>query len=118
MSKNALLRTLAFCLSLAPLALASAQSAPPPTYVFTAVDSVEISNGGFTFKVTGIVQGESTPRTFEGFSDFYRSDSYDGTGAAGRCERMALLTMNKPGRYTFEIQQENGGFRCKLNRLP
>ena len=118
MLKNALTRTLALSLSLAPLALASAQSAPPPTSVFTAVDSVEILNGGYTFRVTGLVQGENQPRTVEVYSDFYRSDSYDGTGAAARCERMALLTMNKPGRYVFEVQAESNGFRCKLTRLP
>lgn len=117
MLKNALTRTLALSLSLAPLALASAQTTPP-TYVFTAVDSVEISNGGYTFRVTGLVQGENVPRTVEMYSDFYLSQSSDSNQPSTRCERMALLAMNKPGRYLFELQEENRGFRCKLTRLP
>lgn len=58
-------------------------------------------------------------------STFYASASIDPNGAAGRCERMALLTMNKPGRYLFELQAEpsifyggNDSYRCKLTRLP
>lgn len=119
MSKNPLLRTLALGLSLAPLALASAQSAPPPTYVFTAVDSVEIKDSGFIFQVTGLLQGERVARTVELFAGFYLSPSYQSPQTGERCERMALLAMNKPGRYLFEAQEEtSGGFRCKLTRLP
>jgi hypothetical protein len=119
MSKNALLRPLALGLSLAPLALASAQSAPPPAYVFTAVDSVELRDSGFTFLVTGLVQGERVARTVELFGGFYASPSYQSPHSAERCERMALLAMNKPGRYLFEVQEESSsGLRCKLTRLP
>lgn len=122
MSKSALSRSLALGLSLAPLALASAQSTPPPlpTYVFTAVHSVELSDSGFMLKVTGLLQGESDPQTvalesfFSSLNHYYQSPQ-----AAERCERMALLAMNKPGRYLFEVQQEpSSTFRCKLTRLP
>jgi len=122
MLKNALSRTLALGLSLAPLALASAQSTPPPlpTYVFTAVDSVELSDSGFMFKVTGVIQGESAPQTVELQSYFSSVNNYyQSPHTAERCERMALLAMNKPGLYLFEVQQEPfSTFRCKLTRLP
>jgi hypothetical protein len=117
MLKNALSRPLAVGLSLAPLAIASAQSAPSPAYVFTAVDSVEIKDSGFTFTVKGMVQGESAARTVELHSTFFMS-GYEPTQGAVRCERMALVAMNKPGRFLFEVQQEDSGFRCKLTRLP
>ncbi len=112
MSHSVLSRTLALCLSLAPLALASAQT-KPPIYVFTTVDSIDIQSSWNLFRLTGILQGESTPRTIEvGYSN-------SPNNAFERCERLALLAMNKPGRYLFELRQDDfADLACKLTRVP
>ncbi len=124
MFRRPLSRTLALGLSLAPLALASAQSAPPvPTYVFTAVDEINIDGANLKLQVTGLIQGENTPRTVTlAYSHNYTAE-WDTVRTFERCERMALLAMNKPGRYLFEIRQDylehsTGLIGCKLKRLP
>ncbi|XXF77091.1 hypothetical protein P2318_29160 [Myxococcaceae bacterium GXIMD 01537] len=62
-------RKLALLATLAPLALASAQSETPVTYVFTAVDGIELVGDKYgvspVVRVTGLIQGEQAPRTVE-----------------------------------------------------
>jgi hypothetical protein len=104
--------------TLAPLTLASAQSSTP-VYVFETVDSIDSGYSLNTFKLTGILKGEATPRTI----------SFDTSGGMGNeyvvaflrvCERYALISMNKPGQYYLEVRRELSGYSiltgCKLTR--
>jgi hypothetical protein len=117
MLKNALTHTLALGLSLAPLALASAQTAPP-TYVFTAVDSLDIHGDDYGIEVTGVLQGENAPRTIKLTYYPSHSDYAESARTFERCERLALLAMNKPGRYLLTLRQEHDYIGCALTRVP
>lgn len=124
MFRTARPRTLALCLALAPLALASAQTEPPTetTFVFTTVEAIDIQADLYEIAITGILQGEGTPRTIS-FPYYTYHGEPESPRTFERCERMALLAMNKPGRYLFEIRREgsySAGPRigCKLTRVP
>jgi hypothetical protein len=132
--------------NLRPLALAvtllSTLVAPAPvsaeitaTHVFVSVESYNILgdsdvSGADVVEVTGVIQGESAPRSVR----FYYSPKYPGSSSTGtdsisskrsfeRCERLALLAMSKPGQYLLEMRQEREGIQpityyvgCKLTR--
>jgi hypothetical protein len=108
----------ALLLSLAPLKDASAST---PTYVFEAVDSYDIGGLENTVSITGIIQGEATPRTV---TLTYEASPVEYSGAKRtfeRCERLILLAMAKPGQYLLEMRHEMmtyGGeyIGCKLTR--
>jgi hypothetical protein len=98
-------------LTLAPLSLASAQ-ASYPAYVFETVDSID-SDFRNMVKLTGIIQGESAPRTIQ----FYNSSSPTILAEITRaCERFALIAMSKPGQYYLEARggSTDGLVGCKL----
>lgn len=101
--------------ALTPTALAAETPQANVPYVFVTVDSYSVvhANG---IEVTGILQGENTPRTLE--FEFPSFSSYDASQHVSRCDRLALLLMNKPGAYllevTFKGQWETGS--CKLTR--
>jgi hypothetical protein len=72
----------------------------------------------FGFEVTGIVQGETTPRTvFTHINVIFTS-----VESAGRsCERMALLAQSKPGQYLLRVRHEDltpyNLLGCSLTRV-
>lgn len=128
----------AVLLGLALLAPATAltQSTLPPAavlntvYRFETVDSFELQGSpesaiysGYRsyVTVTGTLQGQSTPTTLRfAYSLSVPSTSSDATRTHERCERFALLAMNKPGQYLLELRQENNfgnHLGCKLTRL-
>ncbi|MCP3166939.1 hypothetical protein [Myxococcus qinghaiensis] len=102
--------------TLAPTALAAETPQPNVPYVFVTVDSYSVvhANG---IEVTGILQGENTPRTLE-FEFPYSPTYYDASQHVSRCDRMALLLMNKPGAWLFEVSFQYQGAMplCKLTR--
>jgi hypothetical protein len=118
MLKNRSLRfaaLLAVSLGLVPSAFAAAerpQSDKP--YVFETVDSYLIVDDN-RVEVTGILQGESAPRTFA-----FRGTVSTAAGAQfSRCDRMALLSMSKPGLYLFTMVQAPENWMastCQLTR--
>ncbi|MFP2928720.1 hypothetical protein ACLESO_26690 [Pyxidicoccus sp. 3LG] len=117
MLKNRAFRTaalLAVSLGLAPTALAETPQTNRP-YIFETVDSYGIVSTS-RFEVTGILQGESAPRTFV-FS-YSSAHSYDDSQHLSRCDRMALLAMSKPGFYYFEMVETHlyTGPICRLRR--
>ncbi|NVJ24065.1 MULTISPECIES: hypothetical protein [Myxococcus] len=104
-------------LTLTPSALAAAEEPQfDLPYVFETVDSYEVVHAD-TIQVTGVLQGESAPRTLE-FSFPYSPSNYDNSQHISRCDRMALLVMNKPGAYLLEMTLKLRGqmVTCKLTR--
>lgn len=95
--------------TLVPLSVAVAEV--QATYVFTTVDSYNIKGDVLAVEVTGIVQGEATPRTV---TLTYHPSTFSGQGGDyvasqrtfDRCERLLLLAMSKPGQYLLELRQE------------
>lgn len=87
-------------LTLAPAsALAEPEDAlPGVNYVFTSVDTYTAGAGHYV--ITGVLAGESTPRTFR-----FDAPAYDGSEAS-RCDRLALLVMTRPGRFHFSWFKE------------
>ncbi|NOJ77578.1 hypothetical protein [Myxococcus xanthus] len=104
-------------LALAPSALAE-QAAYGTSYVFTTVDAVMVYSSGSNFEVTGILEGETSPRTINFRPQIGDSGAQQGFGA--RCDRMALLLMTRPGRFhlTVHTLASNWPTTCKLTRLP
>ncbi|MCP3141694.1 hypothetical protein [Pyxidicoccus xibeiensis] len=115
MLKNRALRTalLAVSLVLAPAALAETPQRGLP-YIFETVDGIKVVDT-IRIEVTGILQGEGTPRTFTFIQNV---SSPENSLYFARCERFALLTMNKPGAYLFEMVQLTNGSSstCRLTR--
>jgi hypothetical protein len=100
--------------TLMPLSMASAEL--QATYVFTAVDSYDIKGDSYEVQVTGIVQGESAPRTVS--LTYYPIEAHH---TFERCERMVLMAMSRPGQYFLELRQEGHPstgqlIACKLTR--
>jgi hypothetical protein len=100
---------IALALALATTTLSAAPVAhadPPSTTVFDAVDMVQGESSRLT--VTGLVAGQPTTKAW-----LIYGSSGDG---ALRCERMALLAMSKPGKYTFSVIQGTSiePTRCQL----
>ncbi|CAM3541957.1 hypothetical protein G4177_20630 [Corallococcus sp. ZKHCc1 1396] len=103
-------------LTLAPGALAAAETPPSQVpQVFATVDDYAVINPS-TVEVTGILQGETLPRVFRFI--YNTSVNADSSQHLSRCDRLALLAMNRPGRYVFEMTQGGGSqpTRCRLTR--
>ncbi|QRK10356.1 hypothetical protein JQX13_09830 [Archangium violaceum] len=111
MNLKALISSAALLLTLSPLPFASAQS-DTTVYVFETVDSFEMESAS-TAKITGILQGEATPRTITAYDQY---GSYDNYQRARICERFALISMSKPGQYYFEVKSGTRSLGCKLTR--
>jgi hypothetical protein len=117
MLKNRSLRLtalLAASLGLAPAALAAETPQRNKLYLFEAVDSFVITDPTH-FEVTGILRGESAPRTLA----FYISGYSDPGVYMARCDRFALLAMSKPGAWLLEVAQVDGSYTlptCRLTR--
>jgi hypothetical protein len=104
----------------AALALATTLSAPSPAAAeigdvttYETIDAIE-PYGGYV-KITGVIAGQSNASEIQ-----YQMLSSGGSDAwvvnAARCERLALLAMSKPGKYTFALTQQWGGqYSCKLS---
>ncbi|WP_338863687.1 hypothetical protein [Myxococcus stipitatus] len=109
------LRTPALLLSLLALTPTAQAAAETPQlyvpYVFVTVDSYFIRPWAH-IEVTGILQGESTPRTLA-FS--ISSSSVDSNQYISRCDRMAMLAMSKPGAYRLELTRSPDVW-CRLTR--
>ncbi|NMO22015.1 hypothetical protein HPC49_37915 [Pyxidicoccus fallax] len=104
---------LVLTLGVAPAALGAEEPVVGTPYVFQTVDSYNVVNH-IEVEVTGILQGESAPRTV---SFWYNLGNIDSAGHLTRCDRMALLAMNKPGLYLLEMTQTNTSVaRCRLTR--
>ncbi|WP_164015853.1 hypothetical protein [Pyxidicoccus trucidator] len=120
MLKNRSLRLAALlsaALGLAPSALAAAETPQVGTpYVFETVDSYLVATHS-RIEVTGILQGESAPRTLF-FSYNLSTTAFDVGQHVARCDRLALLAMNKPGLYLLTMVQNGSTFAptCRLTR--
>ncbi|QRK12381.1 hypothetical protein JQX13_21560 [Archangium violaceum] len=93
-------------LTLSPLTLAAAQSTSDEVTIFETVDDYGTIYSDYNNRVslTGIVRGESTPRTLEFGADY----SYQNYGERLRtCERLSLISMSKPGQYLLEVRYLN-----------
>jgi hypothetical protein len=104
--------------TLMPLSAAVAEV--QASYVFTTVDSYNIKGEVWEVDVTGIVQGEATPRTVT-LTYFPWGDYVGITRTFERCERLLLMAMSKPGQYLLELRQEVDASTmqsvgCKLTR--
>jgi hypothetical protein len=120
MHTKTLASALTLLLSLAPLQDASAATT---TYVFEAVDSYDIGGMDNTVSITGIIQGEATPRTVTLSYEPYSGSTTNYAGSKRtfeRCERLLLLAMAKPGQYLLEMRHEelygSEYIGCKLTR--
>ncbi|RKH40742.1 hypothetical protein D7X96_18275 [Corallococcus interemptor] len=80
-------------------------------YVFATVDAYSVV--GSSLIVTGTLVGESNVRTIE-----FPGPGSDRAEEASRCDRLALLTMTRPGRFHFSWFRQAGGYFpvCTLTR--
>ena len=103
----------ALLLSLLPL---SAAHAAPKNHVFVTVDRYRLDWETSRLEVTGLLEGEATPRTvWIHFPHGY----VNANDPSDRCEKLALLAMASPGRYKFELATEwdEYGTSCALTRV-
>ncbi len=109
-------RAILFAASLTLLpALAHADYPPSPT-TLTTVDAYE-RQSDTAASITGIVAGESSPRTFDLWT--YGDSTTTRSAAGNACEHAALVMMNRPGRFQLQLrlQTDTGnGWACKLVR--
>jgi hypothetical protein len=114
------MRRLAFLL-LSLASLAASAATPTLPVVFVAVDRYLVTPNRWV-EVTGLVEGESTPRTvyfFVGSEDYKQSLSSPAT----RCEKLALLAMASPGKFKLELSgiitnaDPNSYPSCALTRV-
>ena len=92
-----------------------AAHAAPKNYVFVTVDRYRLDWDTSRLEVTGLLEGESTPRTV--WINFpYAYGGYN--DPSERCEKLALLAMSSPGRYKFELATEYDEYArsCALTR--
>ena len=112
MNRRTRTSTGALLLMLSPLLFASAQSSTV-VHVFETVDSYEMETLSRA-KITGILQGESTPKTIQLSIEFTNTDHQQ---RMRLCERFALMALSKPGQYYFEVKNPGlSNLGCKLTR--
>jgi hypothetical protein len=110
-------------LALTSLLPVPAQAANPQV-TFETVDSYSLGYGlgpdqsTYGIELTGIVQGENTPRTIvTNMSPAYSDSEFIGRS----CERMALLAQSKPGQYLLQVRYEATAphylLGCSLTRV-
>jgi hypothetical protein len=106
---------LASFLAVAGVAHADAPALP---FTLTTVDEFERLDDQ-RLSLTGLVSGESTPRTMELLSG-YAGSSVPYTKSADACERAALMMTTHPGRFTLRIaavpNDYAGAITCRLIR--
>ncbi|ATB50435.1 hypothetical protein [Corallococcus macrosporus] len=107
--------------ALAPTALAEQAPMGRP-YVFATVDDYTVRLDGY-IEVTGVIQGEAAPRTVTFWVSPNIGAGVNFQAMSSRCDRMAMLTMAKPGAYLFtmSVEEQQNYYRqfvCKLTRLP
>ena len=121
LSRRLLAIPLLAALFAAPVAVAEDAPRGRP-YVFATVDDYSIRLDG-RIDVTGVLQGEAAPRTVTFRIVLSHGEQENLQTLAGRCDRMALLAMSKPGAYLFTMSVEDHPnhyiqFACKLTRVP
>jgi hypothetical protein len=80
---------------------------------FVAVDAVETGYQRLT--ITGIVIGEASPTTREFYFSATSPSQFEVQLAS--CVRLALLALNKPGQFVFQVEYVSSGSpKCKLAR--
>jgi len=112
-------RRLIRCFTLVALSMVPAVSSADPIVstspaVYDIVDAVEVQ--GNRINITGIIAGESAPSEFS-YAIFDGSASGTTPEGANRCDRLALLTIAKPGKYQFAITRTpnlSSRMSCKL----
>jgi hypothetical protein len=93
--------------------VATASGLPGDVVAYDSVDSFEIENANRLI-ITGLRAGEKQASTATYFIR-YSGGSGPQVDYAAQCQRMALLAMSKPGKYTFSIVQEDDEFvHCRL----
>ncbi len=107
------LLTIAALTSAALVATLTASAQTVTTVTFTTVDSVEVNpflfvQGSYNIagKIVGVPEGQPAPQTY-GYL-FGSSTSEVSIQHATRCERLAMLALNRPGRFNF-VLTSNGG---------
>lgn len=100
----------ALLLAAAPGAAHADPLAPPNSFTFETVDSVQMITHVGHLAVKGIGQGQSTPIEYE--FRFYDQAS------ASDCQKLAVVAMERAGRYylNFTYNPDSYGFACKLMR--
>ncbi|MBF5045661.1 hypothetical protein FGE12_24860 [Aggregicoccus sp. 17bor-14] len=90
-------------------------------YVFETVDSYEVKGWPNRVVVTGLQVGASDPTTIS--FPYYTSNATSTETARSfeRCDRFALIAMNKPGQFLLEVRTEGSSssfpfVACKLTR--
>lgn len=85
---------------------------PPsqPVYVFEAIDEVGTRNSSYPERyivLSGLELGASDP-----VEEIYFP--LPNQAAADRCDRYALLMMERPGRYLLEVSSLGSNWSCRL----
>ncbi|MBF5045662.1 hypothetical protein FGE12_24865 [Aggregicoccus sp. 17bor-14] len=114
------MRPLVFAL-LSLAALGASAATPTLPLVFVTVDRYVITPSQFV-EVTGLVEGEATPRTVRFFAGGYEN-TQSLSSSATRCEKLALLAMASPGKFKLELGGATTGTEpeefpsCALTRV-
>lgn len=121
-----LMLTFLAALAAGPTSFAHAQSLPP-TITFVTLDGVELTNSTGSnvnpvVRLTGIVLGETTPRTVELsiFAGNFNTTSGFNEEEHPRCERLLLLALARPGAFRVTITTGGTSYirSCALSRAP
>ena len=111
------MRTLLFALAACAAVWAETASAQATTtYVFQTVDAGRVDGSNYRFTVTGILVGEAAP--VDKLFSYYASPAFQ-LDVVQQCERMAMLSMARPGYYLLEITPASSSAyapTCKLVR--
>ncbi|MFT3914807.1 MAG: hypothetical protein QM704_12020 [Anaeromyxobacteraceae bacterium] len=91
------------------------------TVTFTSVDAVKVEDGYLV--ITGVVEGDAAASSR--YAIFDLTSSYGPLAAPNleACERFALTSMERPGRYRLEVTQGRNSFSppitsgCRLVRV-
>jgi hypothetical protein len=114
--------TLGTMAAVAGLAFAAPAGGQVATVVTTAVTFVTVDSVfayASTLRITGIVQGESSPTEHE-VTFLSASDTAASMTQAASCQRLALLAMERPGAYLYKLRKEypsSGYYSCRLTRV-
>jgi hypothetical protein len=81
------------------------------TVTFTAIDSFEAIESiysatgvsGTGGKVVGVLEGQPTPQTY----GFFFTSSEQSIQQVSRCERLILMAINRPGRYSLVLASKH-----------
>jgi hypothetical protein len=106
-----------FMAAVAFLVVTPAKAQTVRSYIYVTVDAVEWDSTR-SLTITGILNGQASQTTETVFFSFFSGSSNDAQYfKVETCVRMALLAMNKPGQFVFELVDRGGGsVKCKLTR--